>query len=178
MKRLFAGMLLLFFAVPVFAADDVASAVAGTVRKVDSTTKTFVLETDKGAKHTFHYTEDVSIHGAKDVAKTPDETFEGLKDGSKVAVHYTVKGSEETAHEVDIIGGDSFRATKGTVTDIDRGSKVIAIKTADGTTETFHLTDRAAVDSGKAIAKGSVKTAKVTVYYTEDAGEKIAHFFE
>lgn len=169
---------LTLFTFSMFAADDVASAVAGTVRKVDSASKTFVLETDKGAKLTFHYTDDVTVHGAKDVAKTPDETFEGLKDGSRVAVHYTGKGAEKSAHEVDVIGDGGLKAAKGTVTGIDRGSKFLAIETADGSKETFELSDRAAADSGKGIAKGTVKTAKVTVYYTEDAGKKIAHFFE
>jgi hypothetical protein len=35
-----------------------------------------------------------------------------------------------------------------------------------------------AVDEGKDIGKGSEKSAHVTVYYTEKAGKKIAHFFE
>ena len=50
------------------------------------------------------------------------------------------------------------------------------MKTADGTVETFHLTDRAAKDTGKDVAAGADKTAKVTVYYTEKAGVKTAHF--
>jgi hypothetical protein len=35
------------------------------------------------------------------------------------------------------------------------------------------MADRAARESGK----GLEKAGKVTVYYTEDAGKKIAHFF-
>jgi hypothetical protein len=30
----------------------------------------------------------------------------------------------------------------------------------------------------EAIGKGADKTAKVTVYYTESAGKKVAHFFK
>jgi hypothetical protein len=33
-------------------------------------------------------------------------------------------------------------------------------------------------DSGKAVGKGTEKGAKITVYYTEETGKKIAHFFE
>jgi hypothetical protein len=40
------------------------------------------------------------------------------------------------------------------------------------------MTDHASADAGKDIAKGSEKGAKVTVFYTEDAGKKVAHFFE
>jgi hypothetical protein len=34
------------------------------------------------------------------------------------------------------------------------------------------------VQSGKDIAKGTEKGAKVVVYSSEDAGKKVAHFFE
>jgi len=40
------------------------------------------------------------------------------------------------------------------------------------------LSGHAAADAGKDIAKGTEKTTKVTVYYTEKAGKKTAHFFE
>jgi Cu/Ag efflux protein CusF len=179
MKHLFiATISLLLLSSPIYAADDVVSAVSGTVKKVDAATKTVTVETDDGAKHAFHYTKDLSVHGAKDVAKTPEETLQGVKDGSKVAVHYTAVGGRETAHEVDVIGDDGLKVTKGTVTRIDRGSKLIAVKTEDGSEETFHLTERAAKDSGKDTGRAIDKSAKVTVYYTEDTGKKIAHFFE
>jgi len=93
-------------------------------------------------------------------------------------VHYTAKGAEKTAVEVDKVGKDGLKATEGTVSAIDRGAKTIAVKTADGTVETFKMADHAAADAGKEVGKATVKSAKVTVYYTEDAGKKIAHFFE
>ena len=40
------------------------------------------------------------------------------------------------------------------------------------------MTDHAAVDAGKDVGKATEKSAKVTVYYTEESGKKIAHFFE
>ena len=43
---------------------------------------------------------------------------------------------------------------------------------------TYRLTDNAAKDGGKDIGEGMEKGAKVTVHYTEDAGKKVAHFFE
>src|SRR5277367_88581 len=68
MKRtMFVLVCVLLFSLRSFAADDVGSAVAGTVRKIDAATRTFVLETDKGVRHTFHYTEEVSVHGVKDI---------------------------------------------------------------------------------------------------------------
>jgi hypothetical protein len=52
------------------------------------------------------------------------------------------------------------------------------VKTADGTEKTFEYTGNAAKDMGKAVGAGTEKGAKVTVYYTEETGKKIAHFFE
>jgi len=52
------------------------------------------------------------------------------------------------------------------------------VKTAGGAEETYRLTDKAAKNAGKDVAEGAEKSAKVTVYYTEEAGKKIAHFFK
>jgi hypothetical protein len=161
-----------------FAAQDVATAVDGTVKKIDAGTKTVVVDASDGTEHTFHYTGDLVVHGAKDTAKGTDDAFHGVKEGSKVAVHYTVDGSKETAHEVDNIGDDGLKTTEGTITHIDRGAKTVAVKTADGTEQTFRLSGHAAADTGKDIGAGADKTAKVTVYYTEDAGKKTAHFIK
>jgi hypothetical protein len=157
-------------------AQDVVHAVDGTVKKVDTGTKTMVVETKDGAEHTFHYTSDVTVDGAKDTEKGTVDAAHGVTEGSKVAVHYTVAGGKETAHEIDKIGDDGLKATDGTVSHIDKGAKTIAVKTSDGSVETFHLTDRAAKDTGKDIGTGVDKSAKVTVYYTEKAGVKTAHF--
>ncbi len=158
------------------AAQDVVHAVDGTVKKVDSGTKTIVVATKDGTEHTFHYTGDVAVDGAKDTEKGTVDAAHGVSEGSKVAVHYTVDGGKETAHEIDKLGDDGLKATDGTVSHIDKGAKTIAVKTADGTEQTFRLTDRAAKDTGKGIATGADKSAKVTVYYTEKAGVKTAHF--
>ena len=160
------------------AAQDVVHAVDGTVKKLDAGTKTLVVDGKDGTEHTFHYASDVTVHGAKDTKMGAVDAAHGVEEGSKVAVHYTVVGGKETAHEIDKIGDDGLKTTDGTVTHIDRGAKTIAVKTADGSEETFHLTDRAAKDTGKDIAAGTEKTAKVTIYYTEKAGTKTAHFIK
>jgi hypothetical protein len=169
------GAFALYASLPLIG-QDVVHAVDGTVKKVDSATKTVVVETKDGTEHTFHYGGDVTVDGAKDTEKGTVDAAHGVAEGSKVAVHYTVDGGKETAHEVDKIGDDGLKATDGTVSHIDRGAKTIAVKTADGTEQTFHLTDRAAKDTGKGVATGVDKSAKVTVYYTEKAGVKTAHF--
>ena len=69
-------------------------------------------------------------------------------------------------------------AVHGTVEKVDSASKTIVVKTADGTEKAFTLSDHAVTDSGKDIAKGTEKGAQVVVYSSEDAGKKVAHFFE
>jgi hypothetical protein len=92
-------------------------------------------------------------------------------------VHYTVKGSEETAEEIDHVGEGGLKTAEGTVAHLDRSAKTFTIKAEDGTEHEFRLTDHAAEDAGKDISEEAEKSAKVTVYYTQQAGHKVAHFF-
>src|SRR5216683_1989123 len=92
----------------------------------------------------------------------------------------------------------------GTIEKVDAAAKTIAVKTADGTVETVKFTEKTTVhglkdaakgadlagkegghvivDTGKTVGRYSVLGAKkgehVTVYYTEEAGKKIAHVFK
>lgn len=150
----------------------------GEVIKLDDATKTVVVKLADGTEHSLHFLKRTAVHGAQDTADVAKDTFHGLKQGSQVAVHYTAKGTKETAEEVDRIGNDGLKSTEATVTHIDRGAKTLAVKTADGTEETYRMTDSAAKDAGKDISEGTKQSAKVTVYYTEEAGHKVAHFFK
>jgi hypothetical protein len=174
-RKLFAIGLAFLFGAAVLVAQDVVSAVSGTVQKVDAGTKTVVVKTADGTEHTFHFVERTSVQGADAGAK---DTFHGVKEGSEVVVHYSKKGTEVTAEEIDHVGKDGLKVTEGTVSKIDRGGKTLVVKTADGAEETFHLTDHAAKDAGKGVGEGVEKSGKVTVYYTEKAGRKVAHFFK
>jgi hypothetical protein len=166
------------FAQPVRAADDVVSAVHGTVTKVDSGTKTMVVKTKDGTEHTIHFVDKTTVHGADATAAAAKDSFHGVQEGSEVVVHYTEKGSEKTGVEIDRVGKDGVKSVDGTVEKVGDGGKVVVVKAADGTEHTFrvvgHDTEASAVDIGKGTDKG----AKVTVYYTENAGKKVAHFFE
>ncbi|HVP47497.1 MAG TPA: hypothetical protein VMT32_12970 [Bryobacteraceae bacterium] len=174
------GAALLFFLLPLtlMAVEDVAGVVNGTVKKVDSTTKTIVVRTADGVEHTFHFVGRTAVHGVHKTGEASKDALHGVEEGTEVAVHYTTKGTEKTAEEVDNIGKDGLKATEGTVTRMGSGGKTIVVKTADGSEETYHFASRAASTAGKSIAKGTEKSAKVTVYYTEEAGHKVAHFFK
>ncbi len=173
-----ASLIVLLLSAFVWAAQDVVSAVHGTITKLDSGAKTMVVKTADGVEHTFKFLGSTAVHGVKAMGTGTKDAFHGLTEGSEVVAHYTAKGAEETAVEVDKVGKDGMKGVEGTVTHVDRGAKTLAVKTADGTEETFKLSDHAVTDAGKGVGEGTEKGAKVTVYYTEDAGKKVAHFFE
>jgi hypothetical protein len=179
MKKLFSVFALAaIFALTAVAADDVISVVHGIVTKVDDAAKTIVVKTKDGTEHTIHFVDKTVVTGGEAVGTGAKDTFQGVKEGSEVVAHYTVKGTDKTAVEVDKVGKGGFKAMEGTVTKVGEGGKTITVKAADGTEHTFevagHGTKVAAVDAGKGTEKG----AKVTVYYTESAGKKVVHFFE
>jgi arginine repressor len=163
-------------------AQDVVSAVHGTVTKLDAATKAMVVKAKDGSAQTIKFVDRTAVHGVKagtqDTATGTKDAFHGLKEGTEVVAHYTAKGTEKTAVEVDDVGKDGIKSVDGAIVHIDRAGKTVAIKTANGTEETFNLSGHAAIDAGKDIAKGTEKTTNVTVYYTEEAGNKTAHFFE
>jgi hypothetical protein len=179
MKKLFSVLALTaIFALTAVAADDVIGVVHGIVTKVDDAAKTIVVKTKDGTEHIIHFVDKTVVSGGEDVGTGAKDTFHGVKEGSEVVAHYTVKGTEKTAVEVDKVGKGGMKSIEGTVTKIGEGGKTITVKAADGTERTFevvgHDTKVAAVDAGKGTEKG----AKVTVYYTEGAGKKVVHFFE
>lgn len=166
----------------VFAVKEKVSAFKGTVTKIDRGARTAVVKTADGTEHTVHFVGRTLVHGveksAAGTAAGTEDAFHGLREGSSVVVHYTAKGAEETAEEVDRIGNDGLHMTEGTVSKLDRKGKAITIRTAGGAEETYKVADHAAEDAGKDIGAAAEKSGKVTVYYTEESGRKVAHFFE
>jgi hypothetical protein len=173
-----ASLALLLLSAFVCAAQDVVSAVHGSVTKLDSATKTVVVKTKDGGEHTMKFAAKTTVHGSEATATSAKDVFHGLTEGTEVVAHYTTKGTEKTAVEVDNVGKDGIKSVDGTITHIDQAAKTMAVKTADGTEHTFRLSEHATADAGKDIAKGTEKTTRVTVYYTEEAGKKTVHFFE
>jgi hypothetical protein len=83
------------------------------------------------------------------------------------------------------MANDFMHDVKGVVKSVDKGTKTMVVKAADGTEHTIKWTGDTTVeatkDAGKGIAKGSMDTydglkagTKVSVKYTEKAGEKTA----
>ncbi len=154
------------------------SATEGTVEKVDRAAKTVVVKAADGTEHTFHLVDRTVVHGAQATHRGADASARDLREGSEVVVHSTKSGTEETAEEIDHVGADGLRKADGTVTHFDRAGKTMTIKTADGTEQTFHLSEHAAQDAGRDTDDAAKKSGRVTVYYSEQAGHKVAHFFK
>ncbi|HVO61294.1 MAG TPA: hypothetical protein VMT53_10180 [Terriglobales bacterium] len=97
-------------------AEDVVHAVSGIVKSVDKTTKTMVVKTSDGTEHTIKWTDKTTMKGVdasgKAVASSSVDTYDGLKEGTKVSVKYTEKGGEKTAVAVK----DASKATAKAVT--------------------------------------------------------------
>jgi hypothetical protein len=167
------------FAVTMARAQDATHVVVGTVEKVDSGAKTIAVKTADGTVETVKFTEKTTVHGLKGAAKGADLAG---KEGGHVIVHTTGEGAEKTAHSVEWFGDKTVHATEGTVEDVGKGTKIVAVKSADGSKEAFEVSEHATVDTGKAVGRysaiGAKKGEHVTVYYTEEAGKKIAHVFK
>jgi len=166
------GRLAVCFAAAAFlcVAQDVVSVVHGTVTKVDHGTKTVLVKTADGTEHAIKVTGQTTYKGTK-------EGFDGLKEGTEVVVHETGKGAKETGLEIGKISKDGVKVTEGTIVKVDHGTKTVVVKSADGTEKAFDYTGTAGKDMGEAVGAGTEKGAKVTVYYTEESGKKVAHFF-
>jgi len=162
----------------VHAADDVVSAIHGTITKLDSSTKTMVVKAKDGTEHTVHFVDKTAVWGADKTAAGAQDAFKGLSEGSEVVVHYSAKGGEETATEVDKVGKDGLKYIDGTVTKVGKDGKTVVVKSADGTEHTFDVAGRDTADAAKSIGKSADKAGKTTIYYTEEGGKKVAHFFE
>ncbi len=153
--------------------------ITGTIEKVDSGAKTIAVKTVDGTVETVKFTDKTTVHGLKDAAKGADLAG---KEGSHVIVHTVGEGADKAAHSVEWVGDKTVHTTEGTVEDAGKASKTVAVKTADGTKESFVVADHAVVNTGKDVARYSARGAKkgehVTVYYTEEAGKKVAHVFK
>ncbi|HUO35937.1 MAG TPA: hypothetical protein VMU43_13175 [Candidatus Acidoferrum sp.] len=168
--RIFCAVAFLFFGVAVqrtLASDHVFT---GTITKVDTGAKTVAVKAKDGTIHTVKWTDDTTVTGLKGGAHGADLAG---KEGGHVIVHTTGEGADETARSFDYVGHRTVHVADVTVDDVGEGSKSVAVHTADGTKDTLHVGDHATVDTGKGIEKGG----HYTVYYTEDAGKKVAHFF-
>ena len=150
-------------------------ALEGTVVQEQAAANTVIVKTVVGVEHLLHYTKELLFHGGKSGGV---EALQGLRDGTTVAVHYAVAGSDAATLESDQIGDEGLSATEGTVVRIDRGRKQITIRFDSGESETFQLAERPAFGAGRELDHAPDEAASVTVYYTDEDGRSVVHSFK
>jgi hypothetical protein len=150
-------------------------ALEGTMKSFYRAANTVVVATIDGIEHVYHVTTNLVVHGGKG---TGVDALAGLREGATVVVHYTVTLDEASATEIDRIGDEGLEITEGVVTHVDRGRKQITIRFDNGTTETLGLTDRAAAEAGPELGEPPAARSKIVVYYRNEGGQKVAHFFK
>ena len=149
-------------------------ALEGTMKKFYRAANVVIVTTIDGVEHIYHFAKNLVVHGSKGSGAA---ALEGLREGTTVVVHYAVEGPEQTAKEVDVIGDHGLEVTEGMVTRINRRRGQITVRYDSGKIETFRLTERAAAEvsqTGDAMAPSGTK---VVIYYSDEHGRKVAHYF-
>src|SRR5262245_56826540 len=149
-------------------------ALEGRMKEFYRAANVIVVTTMDGVEHMYHFAKNLVVHGGKGSGV---DALEGLREGSTVVVHYTVSGDEEFAQEIDWFGAEGLKITEGKVVHIDRHQKEITIRFDNGRTETLRMTDRAASESATGVDNTRSDGTKVVVYYSDEAGRKVAHHF-
>jgi hypothetical protein len=150
-------------------------ATEGTIQETYAGAHKILVKAADGVEHLFHLGRRSTVHSG-DAAG--DEALRGLKKGARVVVHYTTEGENLTAEEIDRLGDEGLKQMEGAVIAVNRGDRTISIRLADGTRQTLRLSDRAATDVGKDIDRAGDSAANVIVYYKDEAGQRVAHYFK
>jgi hypothetical protein len=93
-------------------------------------------------------------------------------------VHYTTDAGEQTALEVDRLDAEGLKTMAGVVTHVDRAARKISIRLGDGSVQRFVLTERAAMHVGKDVDQATHHAMNVVVYYADESGLRVAHYFK
>lgn len=148
-------------------------ALEGTMTKFYRGVNALVVTTMDGAEHVYHFAKGLVVHGGKGSGPAALET---LQPGVTVVVHYRIEGAEQSVEEIDRVADEGLKVTEGVVVRLDRRHQQITLKFIDGTTETLRLTDRAASEATDDISDAAA--TRVTVYYSDESGRKVAHYFK
>ena len=147
----------------------------GTVDAEYAGADALIVTSVDGVKHAFRVAKGLFVHGEKSEGL---EGLNGLRKGSTVAVHYTTEGGSVSAQEIDRLDGDGLKTAEGVVVKIDRSRNEIAVRFGARDTETFSLTPHAAHHVGRDLDDVTGPPMMVTVYYHDQNGRKVAHFFK
>jgi hypothetical protein len=106
-----------------------------------------------------------------------EEALGGLKKGTRVVVHYAPEGENLAVEATGRRGHEALKQMAGSVTAVNLGDRTISVRLADDSRQTLRLSDRAAADV-KDLDRAGESAANVIVYYRNEAGQRVAHYFE
>jgi len=149
-------------------------ATEGTVKQFYRGLNVVVVKTIDGVEHIYDFTKDLIVHGGK---KPGVDGLEGLREGTTVVIHSSTTSGKAFAEEIDVLADDGLHITEGIVTKIDRRRQEITIRFANGETETLQTTSRALAESRGITDRSGGASPRVVVYYADEAGRKVAHYF-
>jgi hypothetical protein len=145
----------------------------GTLEKVDTTGKTFVVKARDGSEATFHFSDATVVHG---LGPQRSAAMLASEEGMDVVVRYS---ADETASSIFLTRGATVDLAIGTIVTIDPASKTISVTTADGEHESFQLGEdckiytaqgvEKSVSSGHVLKKGGL----VVLYFSEEGGHRV-----
>ena len=150
-------------------------ALEGTMKQFYRGANVVIVTTMDGVEHVYQFTKNLIVHGGR---RPGVDALEGLRDGTTVVIHYTESGSRAAAEEIDLVGDEGLKTTEGVVTDINRRKKEITVTHANGKTETLQMTDLAATESETDSETSSDEASHIVIYYVDESGHKVAHFFK
>jgi hypothetical protein len=147
-------------------------ALEGTMTQLYRAANVLVVAVIDGAEHVYHFTRDLIVHRGRNGGGDP---LDGLREGTRVVVHYVTKGAQVAVAELDRVGDDGLKTKEGVVTQVDRGRKRITIRFDDGATETLELTGRLAAVPADL---GPARAPRLVVYEADESGGKVAYSFK
>src|SRR5262245_41580297 len=132
------------------------------------------VNTMDGVGHVYRFTKDPIVHGGK---KPGVDALDGLREGTTVVIRYTMSAGQTSADEVDLRDGEELQGAEGLVTNIDRRKQEITIRYANGEIEKLQMISWAAAETEVGSDQSGGGAARIVVYYSEEAGRRIAHYF-
>jgi len=134
-----------------------------------------LVKTFDGVGHAYNFTKGLFGRGGKDPGV---DTLAGLREGTHVAIHYSLTGETASIPEIDAPDGDGgLSITEAVVTNIDRGKKEITVRFTNGHAETLQMTSRGAADDAGILDDPGKASARIVVYYPDESGRKVGHYF-
>jgi hypothetical protein len=150
-------------------------ALEGTMKKFYRAANVVIVTTIDGVEHAYRFAKDLVVHGGKGPGV---DALEDLREGTTVVIHYASDEAEPAAREIDVVGSEGLSVTEGKVMRIDRRRQQITVRYDNGKTETFRLTSRAVAEAPADVDHAGTNAAKVVIYYSDERGQKIVHFFK